>query len=135
MPLAPTGLLRASNPGPMLLSGHRLVLAAAAILALLWQCLVVQVHVHPDAGGAWRQAPASARVAGNAIGQSHPVHGSGECPLCRELSLSGNFVGAGGARLHGPAASFAPAVLLPLPPLAEQSRSHRWQSRGPPARS
>lgn len=113
-------------------SVRHMLLALAALIAIAWQGLVVQTHVHPDADG-WR-APGHALVQpGAASARGHqPAERPSHCVLCREKALSGNYVQPEPVVIRLPAAAFVVAAALVLPNLIDLKRSHAWRSRGPP---
>jgi hypothetical protein len=103
-------------------------LLIVVLLAFVWHGIVVQTHIHPV------EAPAIAVHAASpgSIHQDRREDRSNDCPLCREVALSGAYV--------APAAIALPVLVACRVWLAaagpetrsRKTCSHAWQSRAPP---
>jgi hypothetical protein len=119
--------LRASGP-------QSLLLALLMLAAFLGQSIATQTHIHFRS-----DAPLSAATAASPGAKTGPIQSAtappsalGDCPLCRELAMSGHYVLPDPIPLfEGRFAPFGLAALS-IAVLACRQRSHRWQSRAPP---
>lgn len=111
----------------------RVLLLVAALLAIVWQSLVIQTHVHDDAASATISRALNVATADPSVRANVVAHKQPNCILCLEKSLNGSFVSPGIAAVARPALLFVRATAIPLPTLPDTGRSHAWHSRGPPA--
>jgi len=113
--------------------GFRSALALLLVLAaFLGQSIVTQSHVH------FADESVQVAAAATSHGQSATTskHRRGEspadCPLCRELALSGHYLMPAPVVLPELLALTVGLFLLPVMALAWRGRSHSWRSRAPP---
>ena len=110
-----------------------------AVLAVAFQCIVVQSHVHGATGPAWREQAAAAQPATNPIasrdqGPSRVPKDDdpANCFICQQMAL------AGAALLPVSPAPILVAQDIATPTAAyhfaalRSIRSHAWRSRAPP---
>lgn len=121
------------GPASRLQRHLRASLVIAALVALLWQSLIVQAHVHFETANAQALGQSLPASAGVSARQDSNSHKPSDCILCREKSLNGSFVTPIVLGVERLALFFATQVALPMPGLPSGQRSHAWRSRGPPA--
>jgi len=126
----------------------QVLLALLALLALTFQALVVQTHVHnPQAAGltagvsvatlvnvlADDAVPTAAETKAKAPGDKSPINDdSSNCPMCQQIAHSGQFVQSAAVLAVLPrsiAVSFIPWTQAAVSLLAV---THNWKSRAPP---
>jgi len=122
----PVGHARAIAPG----DGRRLTLSLAiTIIALLFQSLIAQSHIHPISP--FGRTSHTGVSAATRIGH-HAPSPSGDCAICREIAQAGHYVASAPPSFDGPASPGfwrSPSVARPV---TRHSASHAWHSRGPP---
>ena len=110
------------------LSGWRLVVIYAAMLAFAFQGYVLQTHIH--------FAPATAIADTQGASGHHDKFPANDdpanCPICQEILHSGHFVTPAAAALLLPTLAVSTIALVdqPLPVVA--APSHSWRGRAPP---
>jgi hypothetical protein len=103
-----------------------------ALLALTWQSLTLQTHVHawPDGG--------VTGLTGNAASPARPETGHPApdvptpCPMCQEMAHSGSYLLPSLPAFHLPHDIVSWHIVIPAQTIAPRQRSHTWQSRAPP---
>jgi hypothetical protein len=110
----------------------RVWLSLALLLALLWQALVIQAHVHVAP-----TVTASANAQAAAVTGPTPKNGDdpATCPICREMAHVGHYLAATPPFIRRSLARSSLWRSVPLRRWLTRKRSHAWQSRGPPARA
>jgi hypothetical protein len=118
------------------ISGVRLALMYAVLLAFLVQGYATQTHIHIAGQSDFTGVASDTATKATKNGPAHNLPSKDDpanCPICQQIALSGAFI--------------APAALLPLLPeqlgfvslpaaeiaIAAAHVSHNWQSRAPPA--
>src|SRR5262249_31175569 len=101
-----------------------------ALIALAFQCFVVQPHVDGVASAA--PALTAARANGQASAHDAADHSSAPCLICRELATAGAFLSAAPPALALLEHTLALRTPPPRAPVAPIIDAHSWQSRGPP---
>jgi len=104
------------------------------LAALLGQSIAVQSHLHNAGGAGWGAAAAAAENgARHGVSISHgPASVPADCPLCRELAMSGHYLAPGPMAFFKSLPQLPWLFVLPVAALLCRPRSHRWQSRAPP---
>lgn len=109
----------------------RLLLVFALLFAFTIQSFVTETHIHPAGYG---QPTLLQHPLGGADKPANLPSGddSSNCPLCKEISLGGQFVGPGWLVLAVPVqpVSLLNAIAVSLPPAIHAP--FRWRSRAPP---
>jgi len=130
---------RRESPGAMFAAlragtsrAHALLVLLLMLAAFLAQTVATQSHVHffgtaPGAGA----STATTADAGQIL-SSAPAGVLPDCPLCRELAMSGHYVLPDPVALSEGRGALFWLFATSVAALACRSRSHRWQSRAPP---
>ena len=104
----------------------------ALVLALSWQSVLTQTHDHRHVASLAEAAPHYDSGRHHQDDQA-PSHLPAHCLTCRAAAHAGAAVLPAPVVFVAPSlASFQPAAIAPFGISAVQ-RSHRWQSRAPPA--
>jgi len=122
----PVAHARTLAPG----DGRRLSISLAiTIIALLFQSLITQSHIHPiSLSGRTGETGVSTAPR---IGHHAPTK-PGDCAICREIAQAGHYVASALPSFDGRALQGfwrSPPVARPV---TRHSVSHAWHSRGPP---
>ena len=109
------------------LTGWRLVLVYAAILAFAFQSYVIQTHIH--------FAPTTALASDHQSGHHDKVPANDDpanCPICQEILHSGQFITPAAQFLLLPAFAVSTITIVDraLPHIF--APSHNWRGRAPP---
>lgn len=102
-----------------------------AILALAFQCFVVQTHVH-----AVTYSPAEASSSAQthwAGATAHAPHEDAACLLCEQMALAGTVLMPTTHEIVLVEKYFFAKVTLPFIAAAWRVASHHWRSRAPPS--
>lgn len=101
-----------------------------ALVALAFQCFIVQPHVDGIASA----APSFETIV--AAAQATPLNAANDqsapCLICRELATAGAFLGAAPPALALLEHTIALRIAPPRAPAAPIVSAHSWQSRAPP---
>ena len=112
------------------LSARARLLSLVALLAFLFQGLVVQTHIHGQPAlnhGVAVSQPASSPASDDPFDPA-------SCPLCQELTHGGVFTAPPPALLILLLAVAFTSLIFQTPSLVRQTRRQGWQSRAPPRR-
>jgi hypothetical protein len=114
-------------------SAKRLLVVAGMLLAFAIQAFITQTHVHPagfsDAGIAFHADKSSPRH------DNYPVNDDpSNCPLCKEILYSGQYVAPMWAVFFLPALAVSVIETATLPVSRYDTASQGWSSRAPPRR-
>lgn len=113
---------------------RKTALLIAALLALAWQSLVAQTHVHPDALCLTPiTVSAACAPSVSASNPGKPDNQPADCPLCQAQFLSGHLLGSAAATIAPPVEILFVQTAVTALFGTQPARSHRWQSRAPPA--
>jgi hypothetical protein len=99
------------------------------MLALAIQCLVVQPHIDGVTGA---PAVTSAHVAVAPSAPGETDQGQGACVICQAMAVAGSLTLAAAPTIVRHALTFLDAPPAYHADLLQRTRSHSWQSRGPP---
>ncbi|WP_404711848.1 hypothetical protein [Sphingomonas sp. MMS24-J13] len=103
--------------------------AIVALIALAWQSIVVQSHVHLDTNA----TPAAIHRTQTLQHRSAPADTPADCPICRQFAHAGHYLSPGGFPFTAPAVHGFWRAIGSLAGWIGERRSHAWHSRGPPS--
>ena len=123
--------LRQYKPDRMRAGWHAML--AVLLFALSWQSIVTQTHSHFGLDAPLGAAATKVDIASTQQpDRQSPSDLPGQCPICRELAHSGQFVLPAPILFEAPApVTFRAASALSIGSTLAR-RSHAWQSRAPP---
>ena len=106
----------------------------ALLIALCWQSLVTQTHLHagsnaPASGGAIVWSVGENLTAG----QTGPQDPPDNCPICHDVTQAGFYLLADAIVLAVPAVLLHWQAVPGSTAWSVRRRSHAWRSRGPPS--
>lgn len=111
---------------------NALVLAAMLLVmaSFTWRSFVTETHLDLPVSShvAPGLSPDDQRLVSEKAPPAHPA----DCPICREMAVSGHFLPPAPVALSLPAPSAAIAAVARVLHSSGFARSHRWQSRAPP---
>lgn len=125
---------------PSVLSAHALHRRSPALLIALLLLVLTSFTGRSFVTGTHLDLPASQlSLSGQGVSgpvltreKDAPAHPS-DCPICREMAMSGHFLPPAPVELTLPSGSAAIAATTRVLQSTGGLRSHAWQSRAPPA--
>lgn len=111
---------------------NALVLAAMLLVmaSFTWRSFVTETHLDlpVNSHAALSLSSEGQRLVNDKAPPAHPS----DCPICREMAVSGHFLPPALVELTLPSPSAAIAAVARVLHSSGFARSHRWQSRAPP---
>lgn len=105
------------------------IFALVALIALAWQSIAIQSHVHFDSGAMQAAVHGSTRLQH----RNAPADTPADCPICRQFAHAGHYLPPVAPTLATPAAFVAWIPIVLSAAWLGRRRSHAWRSRGPPS--